>query len=91
MSLTKATYSMVEGTSANVQDYGAVGDGLTNDRSAIQSALDTGNSVFFPAGKVFRVDGTLAATANGQIINLNGSMVDFRGSANVRYRLYLQA
>ena len=81
MNLTKATYSMVEGASANVQDYGAVGDGLTNDRSAIQSALDTGNSVFFPAGKVFRVDGTLAATANGQIINLNGSMVDFRGSA----------
>lgn len=80
MSLTKATYSMIEGSPANVMDYGAVGDGLTNDRTAIQAALNTGNSIFFPAGKVFRVDGGLAATANGQIINLNGSMVDFRGS-----------
>jgi hypothetical protein len=81
MSLTKATYSMVEGAVANVQDYGATGDGLTDDRAAIQAALNTGNSVFFPAGKVFRVGGALALTANGQVINLNGSMVDFRGAA----------
>lgn len=27
MSLTKATYSMIEGAPVNVLDYGAVGDG----------------------------------------------------------------
>ena len=40
--------------SANVRDFGAVGDGLADDTAAIQSALDscksTGGTVFFPEG-----------------------------------------
>jgi hypothetical protein len=40
MSLTKVSYSMIEGASVNVLDYGATGDGATNDAAAIQSALD---------------------------------------------------
>ena len=50
MSLTKATYSMIEGAPANVLDFGAIGDGVTNDSIAIQAAVDTGRSVYFPAG-----------------------------------------
>lgn len=34
----------------NVKDFGAVGDGVTDDSTAIQSALDAGNDVFFPDG-----------------------------------------
>ena len=34
----------------SVKDFGAVGDGVTNDTAAIQAAIDTGNSVFFPKG-----------------------------------------
>lgn len=56
MALTKATFSMIEGQPVNVKDYGAVGDGSTDDTSAIQSAINSGNSVYFPAG-TYKVSG----------------------------------
>lgn len=34
----------------DVKDYGAVGDGSTDDTSAISSAIATGSSVYFPKG-----------------------------------------
>lgn len=50
-------------TVMNVRDYGAVGDGKTNDTAAIQKALDAaaaagGGEVFLPAGK-WLVSGSL--------------------------------
>lgn len=56
MSLTKATYSMIDGAPVNVLDYGAVGDGIANDTAAIQAAIDYvesigGGIVFFPKGE----------------------------------------
>lgn len=50
MSLTKATYSMIEGAPVNVLDYGAVGDGVTDDTAAIQAAVNAAQAVFFPVG-----------------------------------------
>lgn len=53
MSLTKVTYSMLHGAPINVLDYGAKGDGATDDTAAIQAALNaitTGGEVVFPPG-----------------------------------------
>lgn len=54
MSLTKVSYSMIKGSALNVLDYGAVGDGTTNDSNAINAATlaasVTGQAVYFPAG-----------------------------------------
>ena len=50
MSLTKVSYSMIEGAVANVLDFGADPTGVTDSSTAIQAAVDTGHAVFFPKG-----------------------------------------
>jgi len=40
MALTKVSYSMIEGSPVNIDDFGAVGNGVANDSAAIQAAID---------------------------------------------------
>ena len=74
MSLTKVTYSMIEGASVNVLDYGATGDGTTDDTAAIQAAIDyassleNGGSVIIPAADEFYSISTLEAKNNVTVI-----------------------
>lgn len=50
MSLTKVSYSMIQGEVLNVLDFGAVGNGVADDTTAIQAALNAGSKVYFPTG-----------------------------------------
>ena len=48
MSFTKVSYSMINGASINVLDFGVVGDGVTDDSNAIQAAFDYVKNNQFP-------------------------------------------
>lgn len=69
MSLTKVSYSIINGAVVNVLDFGAVGDGIVDDTVAIQAAIDSlaitssanatgGGTVYIPDGK-FRITSTI--------------------------------
>ena len=63
MALTKATYSMIDGATAFVDDFGAVPDNATDCTSAIQNAVDSnlivkfGNGTYYCAGTITLPDG----------------------------------
>ena len=72
MSLTKVTYSMIEGTPANVLDFGAVGDGVTDDTTAIQAAINSGaKNIYLPAG-TYKTSATLLVSGSGITIYGDG-------------------
>lgn len=85
---------LMRGPWFNVKEFGAVGDGVTNDRPAIQLALNAaiaagGGTVFFPAG-TFAVDkpgGNLGSFDLRNLSNLafigtgGGSTILMKGSA----------
>ena len=61
---------------ADVTEFGAVGDGTTDDYSAIQSAIDSvsdGGTVFFPTG-TYLITQSLKVYSK-QVIELNGSTI----------------
>tara|TARA_R110000803_G_scaffold160902_1_gene224743 strand:+ start:443 stop:1747 length:1305 start_codon:yes stop_codon:yes gene_type:complete len=62
MSLTKASYSVINGAPINVLDYGAVGDGSADDSDAIQAAINAAavrnQLLYFPTNS-YRVTKTL--------------------------------
>lgn len=63
MSLTKVTYSMIDGPVVNVSDYGAVGDGTTDDTAAIQAAVDAGSIIIFEP-VTYKIAGTVELPNN---------------------------
>lgn len=87
MSLTKVSYSMIEGASINVLDFGAVGNGIANDTSAIQSAIDYAASLTYGATVVVPPGAYL--TTNTIIVpykvNLCGLAEGARSGTNQNY------
>lgn len=55
----------------SVKDFGAKGDGTTNDTANIQKALDAGLNIIFPSGQ-YRIDTTGLFLRSSQIITFQG-------------------
>lgn len=57
----------------SVKDFGAVGDGVTDDTAAINAAIATGKDVFFPeASSSYRVTGALTPLSRWQCVSGTG-------------------
>lgn len=81
MALTKVTYSMIEGASVNVLDYGAKGDGLTDDTAAFTAALANGKVVFVPASSSpYIVDGVVMS-ANSKLYSFGNAILKRKNNA----------
>ena len=72
MALTKVHNRMIAGAAINVKDFGAVGDGSTDDTAAIQAAVDDAISsgvkaIFFPFGQRerYRLTSTIVIESSG--------------------------
>jgi hypothetical protein len=75
MALTKVSYSMITGAPVNVKDFGAVGNGVANDSVAIQAAVNTGKSVFFPEGTYLISTAIQLSTTNQHLFGVGAQSV----------------
>ena len=77
MSLTKVSYSMINGAVFNVLDYGATGDGITDDTAAITAAYNDAYTTFSGPGVIYFPKGIYSVTSLN--FNVANSSVHFMG------------
>lgn len=65
--VAETVHSWIESQFLNVKDFGAKGDGTTDDAAAIQAAVNAitaGGTLFFPAG-TYKISTSINVTSNG--------------------------
>lgn len=71
MALTKVHNRMLSGSYANVLDFGAIGDGVTDDTAAVKAALASGEkTIYFPVG-TYNVQEACTVTAGISLVGEN--------------------
>lgn len=82
MALTRVHNRLIEGAAVNVADYGAVGDGSTDDTTAIQAALDTGKNVVGIGS--FKVTAPLSISTADQQLEIDGAIYPYHDGDCIR-------
>ena len=57
----------------SVKDFGAVGDGTTDDTASIQNALDASTQVYFPSG-TYLINSALTLSSNATLTGANSTI-----------------
>lgn len=74
----------------NVREYGAVGDGITDDTAAINAALSGGGYIIFESGKTYMVDTDVALLPdNDTVLNLNGATIKAIPNSSDHYEIIM--
>lgn len=78
MSLTKTSYSMITAAPYNVADFGAIGNGMTDDTAAIQAALnkvrDDRGVLQFDGSKIYKITAPLEIIWSSQLKDKEGDI-----------------
>lgn len=64
MALTRTHNRMIADAAVNVKDFGAKGDGTTDDTAAIQAAVNAYQDVYFPPG-TYKTTSTITVSTDG--------------------------
>lgn len=93
MALTKVTYSMIDGAPFNVLDYGAVGDGTTDDGPAVQLAIDAvaalgRGTIVFPSGRSYLMDTQVNVCDNLVVMGYGAKIIAGRAWAHIDAPLF---
>jgi hypothetical protein len=82
-SVVTADFLPAVGTVYNVMSYGAVGNGSTNDTTAIQTAITacSNGTVGFPGGHTYLINATLTLTANCSYTQIGSGTAELNDTA----------
>lgn len=93
MALTKVSYSMIDSAPISVLDYGAVGDGSTDDGPAVQLAINAvaalgRGTIVFPTGKSYFMNTQVNVCNNLVVMGYGARIIAGRAWAHIDAPLF---